>query len=111
MGNREWMDRRAFFEHSAKVGIGLGAASLVARGLWASDANAATLAEALGIGDPALQATGSQRAQMLALSNAVIAAQWNVDAGHLHFLKLGEPNGAALRVPDDVFTIVLGDGE
>ena len=111
MGNRESMNRRAFLEHGAKVGIGLGAASLVARGLRPSEANAVTLDEALGIGDPALQATESQRAQALALSNAAIAAQWNVDAGHLHFLKLGEPNGAALRVPDDVFTIMLGDGE
>ena len=111
MGNRESMNRRAFLERSTRLGIGLGTASLAARGLWVPRARAGTLDDALGIGDPALQASGSQRAQTLALSNAAIAAQWNVDAGHLHFLKLAEPNGAVLRVPDDVFTIILGDGE
>ena len=104
MGNRESMNRRTFLERGTRAGIGLGAASLVARGVWVPGT-------ALGIGDPALQATGSQRTQTLALSNAAIAAQWNVDAGHLHFLRLAEPNGAVLRVPDDVFTIILGDGE
>ena len=111
MGKGESVNRRAFLEHGARVGIGLGAASLVGRGLRVPAADAAALDEALGIGDPALEASGSQRAQTLALSNAAIAAQWNVDAGHLHFLRLAEPNGAALAVPDDVFTIVLGDGE
>ena len=111
MGNRESMNRRAFLERSTRVGIGLGTASLAARGLWVPGASAATLDEALGIGDPALQATGSQRTQTLALSNAAIAAQWNVDAGRLHFLRLSEPNGAVLQVPDDVFTIILGDSE
>jgi len=101
------MNRRAFLERGARAGVGLGAASLVAHGLWVPGASA----EALGIGDPALQASGSQRTQTLALSNAAIAAQWNVDAGHLHFVRLAEPNGAVLRVPDDVFTIILGDGE
>ena len=105
------MNRRAFLERGTRAGIGLGAASLVARGAWVPGASSATVDEALGIGDPALQATGSQRTQTLALSNAAIAAQWNVDAGHLHFLRLAEPNGAVLRVPDDVFTIILGDGE
>ena len=105
------MNRRAFLERGTRAGIGLGAASLVARGVWVPGASSATVDEALGIGDPALQATGSQRTQTLALSNAAIAAQWNVDAGHLHFLRLAEPNGAVLRVPDDVFTIILGDGE
>ena len=107
MGNRESVNRRVFLERSTMVGIGLGTASLAARGLWVPGASA----EALGIGDPALQATGSQRTQMLALSNAAIAAQWNVDAGRLHFLRLSEPSGAVLQVPDDVFTIILGDGE
>jgi len=111
MWNRESMNRRAFLERGTRAGIGLGAASLVARGVWVPGASSATVDEALGIGDPALQATGSQRTQTLALSNAAIAAQWNVDAGHLHFLRLAEPNGAVLRVPDDVFTIILGDGE
>jgi len=111
MGNRESVNRRAFLERGTRIGIGLGAASLGARGLWAPGASAATLYEALGIGDTALQATGSQRAQTLALANAAIAAQWSVDAGHLHFLRLAEPNGAVLTVPDDVFTILLGDGE
>ncbi len=111
MGNPESVNRRAFLERGARVGIGLGAASLIGRGLWVPGAGAATLDEALGIGDPALQAIGSKRAQALALSNAAIAAQWSVDAGHLHFLRLGEPNGAVLTVPDDVFTIILGDGE
>jgi hypothetical protein len=105
------MNRRAFLERGTRAGIWLGAASLVARGVWVPGASSATVDEALGIGDPALQATGSQRTQTLALSNAAIAAQWNVDAGHLHFLRLAEPNGAVLRVPDDVFTIILGDGE
>ena len=97
MGNRESMNRRAFLERSTRVGIGLGTASLAARGLWVPGASAATLDEALGIGDPALQATGLQRTQTLALSNAAIAAQWNVDAGRLHFLRLSEPNGAVLQ--------------
>src|SRR3954463_2351016 len=108
MGNRESMNRRAFLERGAKAGVGLGAASLMARGLWLPSAQAAAVDDALGIGDRALQAKGSQRAQMLALSNAAIAAQWSVAAGRLHFLKLAEPNGAVLRVPDDVFTIILG---
>ena len=107
MGNRESMNRRAFLERGTRAGIGLGAASLMARGVWIPG----PFDEALGIGDPVLQAAGSQRTQTLALSNAAIAAQWNVDAGHLHFLRLAEPNGAVLRVPDDVFTIILGDGE
>jgi hypothetical protein len=95
------------------IGLGarLGAASLVARGLWVPSADAAPIDDALGIGDGALQARSSQRAQALSLSNAAIAAQWSVDAARLHFLRLSEPNGAVLQVPDDVFTIVLGDGE
>ena len=111
MANRESVNRRAFLECGARVGIGLGAASLIYRGLWAPVADAATVHRALGTDDPALEASGSQRAQTLTLSNAAITAQWNVDAGHLHFLRLAEPNGAVLPVPDDVFTIILGDGE
>ena len=111
MGNRESVNRRAFLERGARLGLGLGAASLIHRGLSAPAADAATVHSALGIDDPALQASASQRAQTLALSNAAIAAQWSVDAGHLHFLRLAEPNGPVLAVPDDVFTIILGDGE
>jgi hypothetical protein len=113
MGNRESdsVNRRVFLERSAKYGLGLGAASLVARGFWVPGADAATIDGTLGESDPALQARGSQRAQMLALSNAAIAAQWSVDAGHFHFLRVNEPNGAVLQVPDDAFTIMLRDGE
>src|SRR5689334_23425508 len=103
------MNRRAFLERGTRAGIGLGAASLIGRGLRVSSVHAAVADDVLGISDPALQATGSRRAQTLALSNAAIAAQWSVDAGHLHFLKLVEPNGAVLQVPDDAFTIILGD--
>jgi hypothetical protein len=105
------LTRRHFLAHGAKAGLGLGAASLLAHGLWVRGADAALADDALGPGDAALQARGSQRAQTLALSNAAIAAQWSVDAGHLHFLRLAEPNGAVLEVPDDVFTLILADGE
>jgi hypothetical protein len=111
MGNRESVSRRAFLELGARFGLGMGAASAIVRGLWVPAADAAPVDEALGMHDAALQARGAQRAQTLSLSNAAIAAQWSVDAGRLHFLRLNEPNGAALAVPDDVFTIILGDGE
>ena len=109
MGNRESMNRRLFLERGARYGLGIGAASLLAHGLWVPSAEAGD--DALGSRDEALQARSSQRAQTLSLANAAIAAQWNVDAARLHFLRLSEPNGAVLQVPDDVFTIILGDGE
>src|SRR5690348_14477100 len=102
------LSRRTFLEQGARLGVGFGVAALAANGLWVPSAEAGMAYDPLGIGDPALQARGSQRAQTLALSNAAIAAQWSVDAGRLHFLKLAEPNGAALPVPDDVFTLILG---
>ena len=105
------MNRRNFLERSAKYGLGVGAATLVAQRLWLPSADAAFVDETLGAGDPALQARGSQRAQLLTLSNAAIAAQWSVDAGHFHLLRVNEPNGAVLQVPDDAFTIILSDGE
>ena len=111
MGNRESVNRRVFLERGASCAFGIGTASLLANGLWVRWAEGAAIDDALGIGDEALQARSSQRAQALSLSNAAIAAQWSVDAGHLHFLRLNEPNGAVLEVPDDVFSILLGDGE
>jgi hypothetical protein len=105
------LTRRDFLDRGAKYGLGLGALALVGRGPWVPDAFAATIDDTLAVGDPALQARGTQRAQTLTLSNAAIAAQWSVDAGRLHFLRLREPNGAILEVPDDVFTLVLADGE
>ena len=105
------VSRRDFLERATTVGLGIGA--VLSGGLWVPRAGAAGLAGhgALGASDPLLQATGTQRAQTLMLSNAAIAAQWSVDAGRLHFVRLREPNGATLEVPDDVFTIVLADGE
>ena len=105
------VSRRAFVERSARVGLGLGAASLFMNGLVVPPAEAIVIDDRLGLADPLLQAKGTQRAQTLALSNAAIAAQWSVDVGRLHFLRVAEPNGAVLPVPDDVFTIILADGE
>jgi hypothetical protein len=111
MGERGAVNRRDFLERSAKYGCGLGAASLLGRGLSVPDAFALPLDATLGDPDPALQAQGSQRAQVFTLANAAIMAQWNVDVGHLHFKQVAEPNGATLPVPDDVFVLLLGDGE
>jgi hypothetical protein len=58
-GKREPLSRRAFIEHGAKVGLGFGAASLLANGLWLSPTEAATVDDALGLGDPLLQAKGT----------------------------------------------------
>ena len=110
-GKPQALTRRGFLEHGARVGLGVGAASLLANGLWVPTAAGASLDDALGSGDETLQARGQQRAQTLTLSNAAISAQWSVDAGHLHFLRVAEPNGAVLDVPDDVFTLLLADGE
>ena len=109
-GKPQALTRRGFLEHGARVGLGVGAASVLANGLWVPTAAGASFDDALGAGDEALQARGQQRAQTLTLSNAAISAQWSVDAGHLHFLRVAEPNGAALDVPDDVFTLVLAGG-
>jgi hypothetical protein len=107
----EALSRRAFLRRGAAVSLGFGAAALAANGVWVPSVEAGAVDDPLGIGDPALQARGVQRAQALVLSNAAIAAQWSVDSGRLHFLKVSEPNGAVLPVPDDVFTIILGGGE
>ena len=102
--------RRDFLEQGARYGVVLGAGALAARGLWLPGTAAAADLDTLG-GDAALQATGSQRAQTLTLSNAAIEAQWSVAGGRLHFVRLREPNGATLAVPDDAFTLLLADGE
>src|SRR3982750_2460672 len=68
------LSRRDFLEHGARYGLGFGAASLLARGLWLPD-SAGSTGSALGADDPALQAQGTQRAQALTLSNAAISAQ------------------------------------
>jgi hypothetical protein len=103
------VSRRDFLERATSYGLGIGA--VLSSGLWVPRAAAEVPGDALGTGDPALQARGAQRAQTLTLSNAAIAAQWTVDAGRLHFVRLREPNGATLDVPDDAFTVILGDGE
>jgi hypothetical protein len=103
------LSRRDFLERATTYGLGVGA--VLSSGLWVPRAIAADLDADDALGDPLLQAQGSQRAQMLSLSNAAIAAQWSVDAGRLHFVGLREPNGAALAVPDDVFILTLADGE
>ncbi len=102
--------RRDFLEQGARYGLVLGAGALSARGLWLPGTAAAADLDTLG-GDAALQATASQRAQTLTLSNAAIEAQWSVAGGRLHFVRLREPNGATLDVPDDAFTLLLADGE
>ena len=81
------VSRRDFLERATTVGLGIGA--VLSGGLWVPRADAAGLAGhgALGADDPLLQATGTQRAQTLMLSNAAIAAQWSVDAGRLHFQR------------------------
>ena len=105
------VSRRDFLERAATYGVGVGA--LVSSGLWVPRGGVAWAGgdDALGAGDASLQARSSQRAQMLTLSNAAIMAQWSVDAGRLHFVRLREPNGATLDVPDDVFVLTLGGGE
>ena len=102
--------RRAFLELSAKCGFALGVGAFAARGLWLPPNADAAEAVALGEGG-GLQARAQQRAQTLTLSNAAIEAQWSVSGARLHFVRLREPNGAALDVPDDAFTIILSDGE
>jgi hypothetical protein len=105
------VSRRDFLEQAATYGFGVGA--VLSSGLWVPRADAASngVDDTLGSGDGSLQAQGTQRAQMLTLSNAAILAQWSVDAGRLHLVRLREPNGAMLDVPDDAFTIILGGGE
>lgn len=106
------VNRRDFLERGARYGLALGAASLGARLAFpASDAVASGTHDPLGSDDPALVAQGTQRAQTLTLSNAAIAAQWSVYAGRLRFVGVREPNGAALDVPADTFTLLLGGGE
>src|SRR4051812_24617392 len=79
--------RRDFLEHGARYGLGLRAASLLARGLW-FPGQAGSSGDALGADDPALQAQGTQRAQTLTLSNAAISAQWTAYAGRLRVVHV-----------------------
>ena len=105
------LSRRDFLEQGARYGVALGAGAMAARGfLWPEPAHAAG-PDALGMEESALQARASQRAQTLTLGNAAIEAQWSVAGGRLHVVRLREPNGAVLDVPDDAFTILLADGE
>ena len=107
----EPVSRRDFLEQGARYGLAVGAASIVTPHLWLPSRDTADGADALGAGEPALQAQGAQRAQTFTLSNAAIIAQWTVDAGRLRFVRLAEPNGARLDVPRDAFTLLLADGE
>ena len=100
--------RRDFLDSGTRYGLGVAAASLLARGLWLPGEDAT--GTALGIDDPALQAQGTQRAQTLTLSNAAISAQWSAYAGRLRVVHVKEPNGAVLDVPHDAFVLML-DGE
>ena len=105
------VSRRDFLERATTYGLGLG--GVLSGGLWVPRAYATGLVgdDALGAADASLQAKGTQRAQTLTLSNAAIEARWSVDAGRLHVVRLREPNGATLDVPDDAFVLTLGDGE
>jgi hypothetical protein len=104
-------NRRDFLEQGARYGLALGAGALAARSLWLPGMADATTLEALGGEGSPLQARATQRAQTLTLGNAAIEAQWSVAGGRLHFVRVREPNGATLEVPDDTFTLVLADGE
>ena len=104
------VSRRDFLERGARYGFGMGAASMLTRGLWLPNGDGASIDDALGVGDPSLEAQATQRAQTLTLSNAAIAAQWSVYAGRLRVVGVNEPNGAVLDVPPDAFTLNV-DGE
>jgi hypothetical protein len=54
--------RRELLEHGARYGLGFAGASLLAPKLWLPEAAAGRTDGALGDGDPALQAQGTQRA-------------------------------------------------
>src|SRR5574338_294067 len=98
------VNRRAFLERGARLGLAVGGASAIGRGLWLPDLDS--------LGDASLlQARSQQRAQTLALANAAIAMRWSVDAGRLHVVSVEEPNGLPLALPDDAFTLLLSDGE
>jgi hypothetical protein len=103
------VSRRDFLEHGARYGLGFGAVSLLARGLWLPP-GAGSPGSALGADDPPLQAQATQRAQTLTLSNAAISAQWSAYAGRLRVVHVREPNGASLDVVPDAFVLML-DGE
>ncbi len=104
------VSRRDFLEHGTRYGLGIGAASLLASGLWLPAADASSGDDTLGDADPALQARGTQQAQTLTLSNAAILAQWGVYAGRMRVVRVREPNGAVLDVSPDAFVLLL-DGE
>jgi len=104
------VSRRDFLEHGTRYGLGIGAASLLASGLWLPAADASSGDDTLGDADPALQASGTQQAQTLTLSNAAILAQWSVYAGRMRVVRVREPNGAVLDVSPDAFVLLL-DGE
>src|SRR5215211_4116513 len=103
------LSRREFLGQGARCGLAFSAASLVASRLRVPGAGQND--DALGTDDLMRRARGTQRTEMLTLSNGAITAQWSVDAGRLRFVRLAEPNGATLDVPRDAFTVILGSDE
>jgi hypothetical protein len=103
------LSRREFIGQGARCGLAFSAASLVASRLRVPGAGQND--DALGTDDLMRRARGTQRTEMLTLSNGAITAQWSVDAGRLRFVRLAEPNGATLGVPRDAFTVILGSDE
>ena len=102
--------RREFLERGARYGVAFGAGAWAIGDAWPTLWRSAP-SDAPGLYDSALEAQGTQRARAFVLSNAVILAEWSVDAGRLRFVRVREPNGAVLDVAPDAFTIILAEGE